>query len=96
MRKRQKTEKLKSSSERIADYVDIPKDILPNCPKITAYNDNQLMVENYRGILEYTNEKIRIKAGSRILCICGLSLSICAVTDCDIMIEGKFDSVRWE
>lgn len=96
MRKKQKEKTNKTRLERFADATEIPKDIFSGCSKLTTYNDNQLIVENYKGIMEYTNEKIRIKTGGRILCISGTALSICAITNCDILIEGKFNNVGWE
>ena len=82
--------------ERFAEATEMPKDIFSGCSKITTYDDNQLIIENYKGIMEYTNEKIRIKTGNKILYIDGKSLTICAITDCDILIEGKFKNVGWE
>ena len=82
--------------ERFADAIEMPKDVVASCSKITAYSDNQIIVENYKGILEYTNEKIRIKTCSGILLISGKNLCIRAVTDCDILIDGTFCSVGWE
>ena len=57
---------------------------------------NQVIVENYKGILEYTDEKIRIKTPGRILCLSGEKLFINAITENDILIEGKFYNVGWE
>ncbi|MEE1042622.1 MAG: YabP/YqfC family sporulation protein [Clostridia bacterium] len=95
MRKKNKTE-TKNRLERFADALEMPKDVISNCSKITTYNDNQIIIENYKGILEYTDEKIRIKTPNKILCLSGLGLFINAITDTDILIEGKFHSVGWE
>lgn len=86
----------KNRLERFAEALEMPKDVISNCSKITTYNDNQIIIENYKGILEYTNEKIRIKTPNKILCLDGLGLFINAITDTDILIEGKFHNVRWE
>ena len=95
MRKKNKTE-TKSRMERFAESIEMPKDVISNCSKITTYNDNQVIVENYKGILEYTDEKIRIKTPGKILCLCGEKLYINAITENDILIEGKFYNVGWE
>lgn len=95
MRKKHKA-KTKNRMERFAEALEMPKDIISNCSKITSYNDNQVIIENYKGILEYTNEKIRIKTPDKILCLCGESLFINAITENDILIEGKFHNVGWE
>ena len=96
MRRKPKEKPIKTRLERFAEATEIPKDIISGCSKLTTYNDNQIIVENYKGIMEYTNEKIRIKTGGRILCISGTSLTICAITESDILIEGKFNNVGWE
>ncbi len=96
MRKRQQKKDIKSLKERLAEAIDMPKDILSDCGKITVYNDNQMIVENYKGIIEYTEKLIRIKIFSGVLNIEGNLLTISAVTDTDVLIDGKFLNVRWE
>lgn len=95
MRKKNKAE-TKNRLERFAETLEMPKDVISNCSKITTYNDNQLIVENYKGILEYTDDKIRIKTPGKILCLSGEKLFINAITENDILIEGKFHNVGWE
>ena len=95
MRKKNKAE-TKNRLERFAETLEMPKDVISNCSKITTYNDNQVIIENYKGILEYTNDKIRIKTPGRILCLSGEKLFINAITENDILIEGKFHNVGWE
>ena len=95
MKKKSKNE-TKSRMEKFADAIDLPKDIISNCSKITSYNDNQVIVENYKGILEYTDEKIRIKTPRKILCLKGEKLFIHVITENDILIEGKFCNMGWE
>ena len=96
MRKKPKEKPIKSRLERFAEATEIPKDIFSGCSKLTTYSDNQIIVENYKGIMEYTDEKIRIKTGGKILYISGTALTICAITESDILIEGKFKNVGWE
>lgn len=95
MRKKNKAE-TKNRLERFAETLEMPKDVISNCSKITTYNDNQVIIENYKGILEYTNDKIRIKTPGKILCLSGEKLFINAITENDILIEGKFHNVGWE
>lgn len=95
LRKNKKAE-TKSRMERFAEAIEMPKDVISNCSKITTYNDNQIIIENYKGILEYSENKIRIKTPGKILCLSGSGLYINAITECDILIEGKFANVGWE
>ena len=93
---KQKKEVHKSRMEKFAEKLEMPKDVVSNCSKITTYNDNQIIIENYKGVLEYGNEKIRIKTPNKILCINGEHIFINAITDTDILIEGKIHDMRWE
>lgn len=95
MRKKPGNE-IKKRMERVAETLEMPKDIISNSSKITSYNDNQIIIENYKGILEYTNEKIRVKTPGKILFISGEKLFISAITENDILIEGKFSNMGWE
>lgn len=46
----------KSKKERITEMLDMPKEVVLDIPKLTIYSNNQLTIENYNGILEYTDE----------------------------------------
>lgn len=94
--KKRRGKETKNRMERFAEALEMPKDVISNCSKITSYNDNQVIIENYKGILEYTNEKIRIKTPDKILCLNGEGLFINAITENDILIEGKIQNVGWE
>ena len=56
--RKNKSQQTKSRMEKFADAIEMPKDVISNCSKITTYNDNQAIVENYKGILGYTENKI--------------------------------------
>ena len=43
---------------RIADRTMMPKDIVGGCCCITATGQNELIIENYKSILEYNQEKL--------------------------------------
>ncbi len=94
--RKNKRQETKTRMEKFAETLEMPKDVISNCSKITTYNDNQVIIENYKGILEYTDDKIRIKTPGRILCVSGEKLFINAITENDILIEGKFHNVGWE
>lgn len=81
--------------EAIASALDFPEEITGET-KVTASGRNSLSIENYKAILEYDDNVIRIKAPEFIIAVVGCNLSICAVTDCDIYICGKITEIRWE
>lgn len=46
--------------ERISNSLRLPSDLLAGAPIITVIGKNEICVENYKGILEYSNTYIKI------------------------------------
>jgi sporulation protein YqfC len=87
--------KNKNIREALASALDFPEEATGET-KVTASGRNSLSIENYKSILEYDNNVIRIMTPESIIAVIGCGLSICAVTDCDIYICGKITEIRWE
>ena len=49
---------------RIAGAAEVPRELLLSLPVLTATGRQEIRVENYRGIQEYTQELIRINTRS--------------------------------
>ena len=43
------------------EFAEIPKDVLPGLSVLTVTGNVELTLENYRGILEYTGELVRMQ-----------------------------------
>ena len=81
---------------RINKLLEMPEEISSNEPKITIMGFNQMLIENYKGILEYQEFFIRINTYTGIININGFHLSLNEMTGDDIMVIGKIDSVDFE
>ena len=86
----------KERMEKINNILEIPKEISSNEPKITILGFNQLLIENYKNILEYEEFFIRINTFIGVININGFALSLEEMTEDDILIKGKIDSVDFE
>lgn len=91
-RKSNKTRKV----NRINKLLEMPEEISSNEPKITIMGFNQMLIENYKGILEYQEFFIRINTYTGIININGFNLLLNEMTTNDIMVTGKIDSVDFE
>jgi len=85
----------KSRKERMAELFDMPKEVVLDLPKLTVYSDNQLTVENYSGILQYTTEYIRLKTSGKTIGIGGKCLELRTITDIDVLIEGEIKCIEY-
>jgi sporulation protein YqfC len=84
----------KKRMEILANYLELPKDLLMNLPRITLVGDMQLHIENHRGIIEYTKEKIRISISIGELVIIGEVLMLRNIFPDEIAVEGKIKALN--
>lgn len=81
--------------QKLGKALDLPHDMVFNLPKITVIGNAQLYIENHRGIIEYSPEKIRLSVESGEVEICGEMLMIRAINNEDIHLDGVIDAVRF-
>ena len=79
--------------EKLTEKSGLPKEIVLNYPKITLIGENELDVENYKGIIEYSQDKIRLNTFLYVLKIEGENLELKYVTDECIAIKGKITAI---
>jgi sporulation protein YqfC len=76
-------------------FLDLPKEIMLDLPKVTIVGNIQAMIENHRGIIEYGTDKIRIAINSGELEVTGEKLSIRNITRDEIYLDGDIFSVKY-
>jgi len=73
-----------------------PKEIALSMPKITVLAGKEASVENYKGVIELSREKIRLYTAAGILNLTGENLDISAITDEDVTILGIISKIEFE
>lgn len=86
----------KQKQNRLERVLEIPKEISTNEPKITIMGFNEMLIENYKGILEYQEFYIRISTYIGIVNINGFNLNLTEMTSDDILITGKIETIDFE
>ena len=86
----------KNVKNRIDRILEVPDEIALNVPKVTILKFEQMLIENYKGILEYQDFFIRLKPNIGIINVNGFNLSLEEMTTDDIIINGKIESVDFE
>ena len=81
--------------EKIAEITDIPKDFLMNMPRITLLGNRELHIDNYKGLLEYTNELISVASTNKIIVVKGNGLIITRIVEKSVYIGGSILSVEF-
>ena len=85
----------KGIREKIAEITDIPKDFLMNMPRITLLGNRELHIDNYKGLLEYTNELISVASTNKIIVVKGNGLIITRIVEKSVYIGGSILSVEF-
>jgi sporulation protein YqfC len=80
--------------QQTANWLEIPKDIVMDLPKVVMVGNLQVFVENHLGILEYAAELIRIKVSIGELIIRGADLVLRNILRQEILIEGKITGIE--
>lgn len=81
--------------ESIIESLRFPKDICLGALKVTMTGNREAWIENYRGILEYTECLILLQAKTCQVCFEGTRLSIDYYTNEDMKISGCISCVRY-
>ena len=79
----------------LAEILELPKDIILDIPKITMVGNLQLYIENHKGIIEYTTNRIRINTKSGSLRIIGKNLLLKNIVVEEIVIVGEIQQVEF-
>lgn len=79
---------------KFADVLELPKDIVMDLPRVTMVGNVQLHVENHRGIIEYTFDKVRINTTRGELVIFGEKLQVGNINPDEIVVDGRIETVH--
>ena len=86
----------KKKQNRLEQWLEIPKEISSEKPKLTSMGFEELLVENYKAILEYQDFYIRLSTHIGIININGFELNLKEMTNENILITGKIESIDFE
>lgn len=89
------TKKIKKIKETISSAFDLPKDIIMDVAKITVIGTVQVAVENHKGVIEYSEQQIRVNSENGIIKISGERLNIKSILHEEIVIEGDITGVSY-
>jgi sporulation protein YqfC len=89
-------EKLYKARENIAERLDLPRDVVLNIPKIIILGDNEITIENHKGIVLFEDKVIKVNSNVGLISIYGENFEILFIGGSTVTISGKFVSVVYE
>ena len=80
---------------KLAQKLNIPEDISDGLPIITITGKCEIYVENYKGIIEYKKNCIKIQTKVSRVTFLGKDLEIVYYTNVDMKITGEMDTITY-
>lgn len=87
---------MRDYSNKVSKFLEIPREVISNIPKITITGFDEILIENFKGILEYEDFFARISTEIGNININGFNLKLNQMTDNDIIVSGKIENVDFE
>ncbi len=78
------------------EFLEIPKELVSRTPKITVTGFNEILIENFKGILEYEEFFVRISTHIGNININGFNLKLSQMTEDDILVSGIIEGIDFE
>jgi sporulation protein YqfC len=94
MRKKEKSDKI-PKHEKLVESLKLPKDSLLGASIVTVTGNSEAFIENYKGMIEYTDENILLQGKTCRIAIKGKRLAIEYYTNEDMKITGRILSVSY-
>ena len=73
----------------MAEKLDLPKEVVLDLPLVSMVGQDEVTVENHKGLLEYSAETIRIATGAGRLLLTGEGLELKQMSAACIVVKGR-------
>ncbi len=84
------------SYSKLDKILEMPQEVCSEVPKIVITGFDEMIIENFKGILEYEEFFVRINTHIGIVNVNGFDLNLENMTNDDIKVTGKIESVDME
>lgn len=79
---------------KLAEFLELPLDTVIDLPKIVVSGNQQVVIENHRGVIEYEPTIIRVGTKLGELKIAGAELVLVSVFKEELVITGKIGQIE--
>lgn len=91
-----KKRKVNAKMNRINELLEMPAEVVSDVPRISILGFEEMLIENYKNIIEYEDFYIKINTYIGIVNINGFNLRLMQMNQDDMKITGKIDSINFE
>ncbi len=88
--------KIKNARNKLERLLELPREVTTNIPKITIIGFDQLMIENYKGVIEYEEYLIKINTEIGIVIMEGTKMNLSQINENDVLVNGEISKIYLE
>lgn len=89
-------EKVYRAKEDVAQKLGLPRDVVLDIPKIIITGDNELIIENHKGIIMFEEDEIKVNSNVGVISLQGKKLEILFIGGSTVVLGGKFKGINYE
>lgn len=78
----------------LSETLDLPEEVILDVPNIRINGDTDVFIENHKGIIEYSQEMLRLSSVLGIIRINGNDIKIKEINQESILITGSIISIE--
>ncbi|WP_211745488.1 sporulation protein YqfC [Paenibacillus sp. Marseille-Q4541] len=78
-----------------SEVLDLPQDVLFDMPRLTLIGSKQLYIENHRGVVHFSGEKLVLDLSVGRLEVSGEKLVIRNIMPEEVAVEGLIKSIQY-
>lgn len=79
--------------KNVTEALELPKEIMLNLPLVSLVGREEVTIENYKGILEYGEEIVRVGTAAGVLRLTGKGLCLKQLSAECMVVTGKIDEL---
>lgn len=80
---------------RVTSLFELPGDVMLDAARLTLVGDMELLVENHRGIREYTPERVVLASPQGTIVVEGTGLEIGSISPDQVTVLGRIRAFRY-
>ncbi|MBO5329916.1 sporulation protein YqfC [Anaerotignum sp.] len=81
--------------KNVTEALELPKEIMLNLPLISLVGREEVTIENYKGILEYGEELVRIGTAAGVLRLTGSGLCLKQLSAECMVVTGRIENLSF-
>ncbi|MDR1663331.1 MAG: YabP/YqfC family sporulation protein [Clostridiales bacterium] len=81
--------------EKLTGLLSLPREIALNLPLIIITGRDEVNIENYKGIKEYTDDRVTVNTSAGMLLVEGRKLKLRQITDENVIVSGVITALQY-